>query len=46
MAEKKSYGRTKSAVEITEDVVAQLAAEAERGYDVDKLVIRRRGSMG
>jgi hypothetical protein len=48
MPEKKSYGRTKSGVELTEEVVAELAAEAERGYDVDKLVIRRRGrpSMG
>jgi predicted HicB family RNase H-like nuclease len=45
---RKSYGRTKSGVELTEEVVAELAAEAERGYEVDKLVIRRRGrpSMG
>ena len=40
MADKKSYGRTKSGVELTEDVLNQMAQEAEDGLDVTKL--RRR----
>jgi hypothetical protein len=39
---KKTYGNTKSGVEITDELVEQLAAKAEAGYDVDE-VIRRRG---
>jgi hypothetical protein len=42
MAKKKSYGRTASGKPITDDLVEQLAAEAEAGYDVDE-TIRRRG---
>ena len=37
---KKSYGRTKSGVELTEEVLERLAAEAETGLDLGKL--RRR----
>jgi hypothetical protein len=42
MAKRKSYGRTASGKPITDDLVEQLAAEAEAGYDVDE-TIRRRG---
>ena len=37
---KKSYGRTKSGVELTDEVIERLADEAEAGLDVTKL--RRR----
>lgn len=37
---KKSHGRTKSGVELTVEVLEQMAAEAEAGLDVTKL--RRR----
>jgi hypothetical protein len=40
MADRKSYGRTKSGVELTEEVLERLAAEAEAGLDVTTL--RRR----
>jgi hypothetical protein len=40
MAERKSHGRTKAGVELTDDVVARHVEEAERGLDVGKL--RRR----
>jgi hypothetical protein len=49
MADKKSYGRTKSGVELTEDVLDRMAQEAEAGLDIAKLRPRpRRGrpSMG
>jgi len=36
-AEKKSYGRTPSGVEITEEYVAKAVAEAEAGYDLSTL---------
>lgn len=39
---KKSYGKTKSGVEITEELVNRLAKQAEAGYDVDA-ILRRRG---
>jgi predicted transcriptional regulator len=39
---KKSYGKTKSGVEITDELVERLAAKAEAGYDVDE-ILRRRG---
>ena len=39
---KKTYGKTKSGVEITDEVVERLAAKAEAGYDVDE-ILRRRG---
>jgi hypothetical protein len=42
---KRNYGHTKSGTPITDDLVEQLADEAERGYDVDKLIARR-GTRG
>jgi hypothetical protein len=42
MAKKTTYGKTKSGVEITDEVVERLAAKAEAGYDVDE-ILRRRG---
>ena len=47
MAEKKSAGRTKAGVELTEDVLNRLAAEAESELDLSKLRRRPgRPSMG
>ena len=40
MTERKSHGRSKAGVELTEDVLDQIAKEAEDGLDVTKL--RRR----
>ena len=40
---KKNHGRTASGVPITDDLVAELAAKAEAGYDVDELLRRRGG---
>jgi CRISPR-associated endonuclease/helicase Cas3 len=38
---KKSYGKTKSGVEITDELIEQYVTEAEQGYDLDKLKVRR-----
>lgn len=38
----KSYGKTRSGVEITDALVERLAAKAEAGYDADE-ILRRRG---
>lgn len=38
---KKIYGKTKDGVDITDELIEEYAAEAERGYDLDKLEIRR-----
>ncbi len=38
---KKTYGKTKSGVEITDELIEQYVAEAEQGYDVEKLKVRR-----
>lgn len=48
MAAKKTYGKTRSGVPITDELVEKLAAQAERGFDVDEILRRRRGrpSMG
>jgi hypothetical protein len=40
MPERKSYGRTKAGVELTDEVLDRMADEAEKGFDVTKL--RRR----
>ena len=40
MPDKKSHGRSKAGVELTDDVLDQMAQEAEEGLDVTKL--RRR----
>ena len=39
---KKTYGTTRSGRTIDDDLVEELASEAERGYDVDE-ILRRRG---
>ena len=38
---KRTYGRTKSGKPITDELVEELADEAERGFDVDKIIARR-----
>jgi hypothetical protein len=40
---KGKYRRTTSGVPITEEMIAELAAKAEAGYDVDKMLRRRVG---
>lgn len=42
---KRTYGHTKSGTPITDEVIEQLADEAERGHDVDD-IIARRGKRG
>jgi len=42
---KRTYGHTKSGTPITDELVEQLADEAEHGYDLDT-VIARRGKRG
>ncbi|MGI8493650.1 MAG: ribbon-helix-helix protein, CopG family [Acidimicrobiales bacterium] len=37
----RTYGHTKAGVPITDDLIEQLADEAERGYHVDELIARR-----
>ena len=39
---KKNYGRTRSGVPVTDELVEKLAAEAEAGFDVEE-ILRRRG---
>lgn len=41
MTDKRNYGHTRGGRAITEADVERLANEAERGYDVDKLLKRR-----
>jgi hypothetical protein len=36
-----AYGQTRSGTPITEELVEQLADEAERGYDVGEIIARR-----
>jgi hypothetical protein len=43
MAAKKSYGKTVSGVPITDELIEELAAKAEAGFDVDETLARRRG---
>ncbi len=43
MAKKKSYGKTKSGVPITEELIEKLATEAEKGYDLKETLRRRPG---
>lgn len=40
---KKTYGRTASGAPITDELVARVAADSEKGYDVSELVRRRGG---
>ncbi|HYB22501.1 MAG TPA: CopG family transcriptional regulator [Solirubrobacteraceae bacterium] len=42
MTKKKTYGRTASGVPITEELVNELSAKAEAGFDVEE-ILRRRG---
>ena len=42
MVKKKTYGKTVSGVPITDDLIEELAAKAEAGFDVDE-ILRRRG---
>lgn len=37
MGDNRSYGTTKSGLEITDELIEQYVEEAERGYDLDKL---------
>lgn len=46
MSEKKSYGRTKSGLEITDELIERYVAEAEEGLDLNKLRPRGRPRMG
>jgi hypothetical protein len=39
---KKDYGRTRSGKPITDELLEELAAQAEAGFDVDE-ILRRRG---
>jgi hypothetical protein len=43
MPTKKTYGKTRSGKPITDELVAELAEEAEAGYDVDETLRRRPG---
>ena len=38
---KRIYGQTKSGTPITDDLIEELAEEAEAGYDVDEIIARR-----
>ena len=42
MAAKKTYGTTRSGRTIDDDLIAEIAAKAERGHDVNE-ILRRRG---
>lgn len=47
MPETKTYGTTKDGRPITDALIEEYVAEAERGYDLDKLeVVRGRPRMG
>ncbi len=47
MPEQRSYGKSRSGVELTDQVIERMAAEAEAGLDVSKLRRRPgRPSMG
>lgn len=38
---KRTYGHTKSGAPVDDELVEKLAAEAERGYEVEEIVARR-----
>jgi len=42
---KHTYGHTRSGTPITDELIEELAKEAEAGYDVDE-IIARRGNRG
>jgi hypothetical protein len=41
--EKKNYGRTADGVLITDQLIEEMVAEAEAGYDVDDILAERNG---
>lgn len=43
MAKKKIYGTTRSGKPITDGLVEELSAQAERGFDVEEILRRRKG---
>ena len=43
MAPKRKYGKTASGVPITDELIEELSAKAERGFDVTETLRRRRG---
>jgi len=44
---KRSYGKSESGIEITDELIEQYVAEAEAGYDLDRLkVVRGRPLIG
>ena len=45
MSTPQNYGHTRSGTPVTDELIEQLADEAERGYDVDELIARR-GTRG
>lgn len=47
MSDKKIYGTTKDGTPITDELIEEYVAEAERGYDLDKLeIVRGRPLIG
>jgi hypothetical protein len=40
---KKIYGTTRSGVPITDELIEKLSARAEKGFDVDEILRRRKG---
>lgn len=43
MAGRKTYGKTRSGRELTDELIDQYVEEAEKGWDVDEILARRRG---
>lgn len=43
MALKKTYGKTANGAPITDELIEKLSKEAEKGFDVDEILRRRRG---
>jgi predicted HicB family RNase H-like nuclease len=43
MTKKKTYGTTRSGVPITDELIEKLSAQAERGFDVEEILRRRKG---
>jgi hypothetical protein len=43
---KKTYGRTKSGLDITDELIDKHVAEAETGFDLSRIRVRGRPRMG
>lgn len=43
MTRKKTHGKTKEGVPLTEELIEELSAKAEAGFDVEEILQRRRG---